>query len=482
MKLTTRFSLSHGGMVVLTLGVVYACLYGGGLYLFQKEARLRQQQQAAAFALATQEALLQREDVAVLNFMKQVTKNTTVAYAVYSNPGSGVRVVVPDTFAKDPVLFTVVEGAGSPMKRRLSDGSEVLEWTSELEAGGRLGRVSLGYSTQVVAREVHDQMKRWAGLGLLAGLAAVGVGWVVSWFLGRHLAGPLRKIGEGTHLVRAGKLDSLVEVRRSDEIGDLAREFNDMVLQLKELDAMKRDFTAGVTHDLGTPLHAIRSAINYLQAGDAGPLTEKQAEYLLMVSNHTAHLTAFINNLLTVARIEAAKVEPYFEPLDVMAHAKELTGLYEVQAREKGVQLRLRKPVPYISLMADVTMFRQVLMNLLSNAVKFTDQGEVEVTVTEEGGDFILEVKDSGIGIDPQHHRLIFDKFFRVRPPAGAPTRQGSGLGLSIVQGLVEVLGGKVTVESSLGEGSRFTVRLPKQPHPARLYQQEGKEAPHETL
>ena len=94
------------------------------------------------------------------------------------------------------------------------------------------------------------------------------------------MASPLGKIRDGMDLVRSGKLDSLVEVNRKDEIGDLARDFNSMVVQLKELDEMKRDFTAGVTHDLGTPLHAIRSAINYLQAGDAGPLTEKQSEYL----------------------------------------------------------------------------------------------------------------------------------------------------------------------------------------------------------
>ncbi len=183
-----------------------------------------------------------------------------------------------------------------------------------------------------------------------------------------------------------------------------------------------------------------------------------------MVSNSTASLTDFINNLLTTARIEAAKVDPYPEPVDVFTHVKELVDLYQLQAREKGLQLRLVKKNQYISLVADVTMFRQIVLNLLSNALKFTPRGEVEVVLSEEDGDFILEVQDTGIGIDPSQHGLIFGKFYRVHQPAGTPARQGSGLGLTIVKGLVEAHGGRVMVDSALGRGSLFRVILPKQP------------------
>jgi signal transduction histidine kinase len=326
------------------------------------------------------------------------------------------------------------------------------------------GRVWLGFSQAALEKDLGEQTAKWMRLELEAGAAALVIGLLVSLWLGRQMALPLRKIRDGTHLVRSGKLDSLVEVTRRDEIGDLARDFNSMVVQLKELDEMKRDFTAGVTHDLGTPLHAIRSAINYLQAGDAGPLTEKQSEYLLMVSNSTSNLTAFINNLLTTARIEAAKVDPYPEPVDVFAHVKELVDLYQLQAKEKGIKLTLVRKTNYISLVADVTMFRQIVLNLLSNALKFTPQGEVNILLSEEDGDFVLEVQDTGIGIDPSQHELIFGKFYRVHQPVGTPARQGSGLGLTIVKGLVEAHGGRVLVESALGRGSIFKVILPKQP------------------
>src|SRR5581483_5284765 len=132
--------------------------------------------------------------------------------------------------------------------------------------------------------------------------------------------------------------------------------------------------------------------------------------------------------------------------------------------RERGLRLTLVKKTQYISLVADVTMFRQIVLNLLSNALKFTPAGEVDVILSEQDGDFILQVRDTGIGIDQAFQTLIFDKFYRVRQPTGAQARQGSGLGLTIVKGLAEAHGGRVIVESELGKGSAFTVILPKQP------------------
>jgi signal transduction histidine kinase len=467
MKLTTRFSLSHSGVVVVSLLLSFFLVYEGSRLLYQRQAKLSQAQKISDFALAAKESLIQHEDVAVLTFMKSVVKNPTVAYAAYSNLSVGGHVVLPAEFQKE--TFTSGDGKSglseSPLRRRLHNGMEALEWTASvrLENGGG-GRVWLGYSQAELEKDLREQTAKWMRLELEAGAGALLFGLLVSMGLGRQMAAPLRKIRDGMDLVRSGKLGSLVEVGRKDEIGDLARDFNSMVVQLKELDGMKRDFTAGVTHDLGTPLLAIRSAINYLQAGDAGPLTEKQSEYLLMVSNSTANLTAFINNLLTTARIEAAKVDPYPEPVDVFAHVKELVNLYQLQAKEKGVKLTLVKRTQYISLVADVTMFRQIVLNLLSNALKFTPQGEVDVILSEDDGDFILEVRDTGIGIDPSYHELIFGKFYRVHQPEGTPARQGSGLGLTIVKGLAEAQGGRIIVESALGRGSLFRVILPKQP------------------
>lgn len=464
MKLATRFSISHGSVTVLSLLISFFLVYEGARRLYERQTRLGQAQQISDFALAAKESMIQQEDVAVLGFMRSALRNPAVAYAVYFNPATGVHLVLPENLQKE--VFPPEDGPpGSPLARRLAGGLEVIQWMSPVTVqSGLSGKVWLGYSKGVLDKDLAGQTRQWIRLELEAGIVALLIGLAVSLGLGRHMAAPLGKIRGGTHLVRSGQLNSLVEVERKDEIGDLARDFNSMVLQLKELDEMKRDFMAGVTHDLGTPLHAIRSAINFLQAGDAGPLTEQQSEYLLLVSNSTANLTAFITNLLTTARIEAAKVDPYPEPVDVFAHVKELVDLYQPQAKERGVTLTLVKRTHYISLVADVIMFRQIVLNLLSNALKFTPNGEVNVILSEDDGHFVLEVQDTGIGIDPKYHPLIFEKFYRVHQDAHSLARQGSGLGLTIVKGLAEVHGGKVSVQSGLGKGSTFRVVLPKQP------------------
>jgi signal transduction histidine kinase len=468
MKLTGRFFLSHGGLVLFTLGAGFLLFYGGARLELKHQAETDQKQYLASFALAAREAVLQREDVAALNFMRLASKNPTIVFTAFFNPTTGSRVVLPLNYAQEPLL---TQQGFENKDLRLSDGTEVSASVQKLDFGsGSSGWVEIGYSSLEMEQEIQNQLHRWLNLSLLTLSVTLILGWLVSWFVSRHLVDPLKRIRKGTRLVRQGKLDSLVQVNRKDEIGDLARDFNSMVLQLKELDEMKRDFVSGVTHDLGTPLHAIRSAANFLQEGHGGALTDKQGEYLLMISNNTTHLIGFINNLLTVARIEAAKVDPYLEAVDVMTHLNDLVTLYQTQAQAKGLTLTLVKKAPYVSLISDVTMFRQIAQNLLSNAIKFTDTGSIELTVSEQNGDLLLEVKDTGIGIDPQYQELIFDKFFRVKQPKEFQTREGSGLGLSIVKGLVSVLGGTVKVESSLGRGSVFKVSLPKQPDPSRWY------------
>jgi len=465
-----RFFITHGALVLFTLSVSFGLLYSGSWILLNRESAQSQRQTIEAFALAGREAALQLEDVAVLNFMRHTASQPAVVYTAYSNPRSGVLLSFPQTFESEAHAPPAGD-LSTAEHRKLKDQTDALVWTRSVAlSGGQTGWVQVAYSQGALRKEVGRQVERWMGLAAVAAAATLFLGWVVAWFVARQLVEPLKRIKEGTRLVRSGQLGSLVAVERQDEIGDLARDFNAMVLQLKELDEMKRDFIAGVSHDFGTPLHAIRSACNYLQAGDAGVVTDKQAEYLLMISNAAQHLIAFVNNLLTVSRIEAAKLQPYFEPVDIMAHTSELVSLYQAHARERGVELKLIRKVPYISLVADVTMYRQMVMNLISNALKFTSQGTVEVVLSEADGDFNLEVKDTGIGIDPRYHGLIFDKFYRIKQPKEFPNQQGSGLGLSIVKGLAEAHGGSITVESTPGTGSTFRIRLPKQPSPTLLY------------
>ncbi len=474
MKLRARFTFSHGLVVAFSLAACLLLFRQGAAWMLARQEAADQRQMLSDFSQAAREAVFEHEDLGLIHAMRVQLNDPSLVFAAFANPASGARLVLPRSFA--PEAWKGASDSGLPRRRVLADGLAVTDWALPLSPADRASAwVELAFSRRAVAALLRRQMRGWSALAGAVLLAGLLLGAAMAWLTARRLARPLQQISEGTRLVRSGRMDRLVEVDRADEIGDLARDFNGMVLQLKELDAMKRDFVAGVTHDFGSPLHAIRTTIDHLLSGQAGRLDDRQAEYLLMISNNLASLTAFVNNLLTVSRIEAAKVEPYPEPVDVLGHVGELTRLWEAQVRGKGVELVLTRRGPYISLEADLTMFRQIVMNLLSNAVKFTDHGRIEVVVGEEGGDFVLEVRDTGIGIDPRHHSLVFDKFFRVRQAEAADRRPGSGLGLSIVKGLAEAQGGVVELESEPGRGSIFRVRLPKQA--ARRPQPSGGEA-----
>jgi signal transduction histidine kinase len=138
-----------------------------------------------------------------------------------------------------------------------------------------------------------------------------------------------------------------------------------------------------------------------------------------------------------------------------------VADLYRPQAQKQGLELMVLSEAPKAELVSDVVMLREIVTNLVSNAMKYTLKGSITILLSQEGKWFALKVKDTGIGIDPKYKDLIFDKFFRIHQPKDFPVQQGSGLGLSIVKGLAEAMGGSVSLESGLGEGTTITVRLP---------------------
>jgi len=351
--------------------------------------------------------------------------------------------------------------AGAPTADGHQRAGDVELWTRHV--GGE-GWLRLGWREDLLEDEIDEKLGRWMALSSVAAVAALTLGLLLALLLAKNLVAPLKAITEGTREVRAGRLDTLVQVARDDEIGDLARDFNAMTQQLKELDAMKRDFVAGVTHDLGTPLYAIRSAAEFLIKDQAAHLERGGVEYLMMISNSAIQLSSFVDNLLTTARIEAGKQEAFFERFDAWEIVEECVGLYAIRARESNVLLTARCEAPTTFAVGDQGMFRQMVMNLVSNAVKFTPNGSVDVALSRTKERLVLTVKDTGIGIAPLHQELIFDRFFRVRQPKGTPIRQGSGLGLAIVRALAAVQQGEIRVHSDLGKGAVFELLLPDQP------------------
>lgn len=232
--------------------------------------------------------------------------------------------------------------------------------------------------------------------------------------------------------------------------------------ELHDLDRLKHDLISNITHEFKLPLANVDTAVEILsEESKAGRLTDAvMKDFLDMIRNSSAQLGFYIQNLLSVAKIERAQVNLDLEDVDVNELLKETSGLVAAEAQRKNLTLSFHSGEA-LRISADREKLKQVLANLLSNAVKFTDQGSIVLEAHRENGHARISVTDTGRGIDEKYIGSVFEKFFRAPDPQNKRTK-GTGLGLAIAKGWVEAHGGRIRVESKgPGSGTRFTVDLP---------------------
>jgi PAS domain S-box-containing protein len=230
------------------------------------------------------------------------------------------------------------------------------------------------------------------------------------------------------------------------------------ITTLKELDKMKSEFVSVVSHDLKTPLTAIRGFADLTAM--TGTLSEQQRDFIARIKDITREMATMISDLLDIGKIEAG-IEMEQVPCSILSLAEEVISNLEFRAQEKkiSVDLEVAEAVPEV--VGDPNRLKQVLMNLVGNAIKYTPEGgQVWVRIGPEDGRLITAVKDTGIGIAARDQKQLFQKFYRVRTEQTAHI-EGTGLGLAIVRSIVEHHGGRIWVESEPGKGSTFVFSLP---------------------
>jgi two-component system, OmpR family, phosphate regulon sensor histidine kinase PhoR len=233
------------------------------------------------------------------------------------------------------------------------------------------------------------------------------------------------------------------------------------VTHFKEVDEMKNDFVRMVSHELRSPLAAIKQQHAVILDGLAGDLTEKQRELIGRAHARIEGLLSLINDLLDVAKMEAGYGQLEQVPLDLRPILTELFELLQERAVNQRITLHLELPEDLPLIQADRRSMEEVFTNLVSNAINYSpDGGTVTVSAISHGDYLEILVKDQGIGIEAEEIPKIFDKFYRVKSPK---TRQviGTGLGLALVKGRIEAHRGAVAVESQVGVGTTFRVKLP---------------------
>jgi two-component system phosphate regulon sensor histidine kinase PhoR len=232
---------------------------------------------------------------------------------------------------------------------------------------------------------------------------------------------------------------------------------------LLELDRMKGDFIAMVSHELRSPISAIVQNINLILNGLVGETTEKQRHLLSRAKERSKGLLDLIADLLEISKIEAGMTMQCKEPLRVEEVVRTVVELMDAEARVKGVSLAAHLDASLPPVLGDKENLEGVFTNLVSNAIKYTPEGGTVQIETCADGDYVKTVvKDTGIGISEEDLPRIFDKFSRIKTEK---TRGivGTGLGLSIVKNIVEAHLGSISVESEEGKGTAFTVFLPRE-------------------
>jgi len=234
------------------------------------------------------------------------------------------------------------------------------------------------------------------------------------------------------------------------------------ITEIKRLERMRKDFVANVSHELRTPLAAIKGYLETLVDGGMDNPAEAR-EFLMILQKHTDRMTHIVRDLLQLSRIESGLDPIRPAQIDLREAIDRNLLLLKPLAEKKGQTITTAIP-PGFSLQADPEKFNQVVINLVDNAIKYTpERGIIALTASEKEDRVLIEVQDSGMGIPREDLNRVFERFYRVDRTRSRELG-GTGLGLSIVKHIMEAHGGKISVESEIGKGSRFILTFPKRP------------------
>jgi signal transduction histidine kinase/CheY-like chemotaxis protein len=316
-------------------------------------------------------------------------------------------------------------------------------------------------------QDVADRIG-WVGLvaTALGVVFIIGVGGEVRRRLARRIALPLAELADVTERFGSGELgarsraDGVAEVQRvAASFNAMAEHTETMVADLRALDRLKSEFVSVVSHELRTPLTSIRGSLGLLASGAMGELPADATEMLAIATSNTDRLVRLINDILDLERIEAGHEALDIHPVPVAALLADAASAVQGAADAAGVRLDVR-PVDLL-VDGDADRLVQALTNLLGNAVKFSDRGaEVVIEAEPRGAQVVLRVCDRGRGIPKEQLESVFERFHQV-DASDAREKGGTGLGLAIVRSIAERHGGRVEVESVVGEGSCFSIVLP---------------------
>ena len=292
---------------------------------------------------------------------------------------------------------------------------------------------------------------------LWVGIGAAALGTLLVWLLSRRTLAPLQRLGATARRLGRGDLSQRAETAGPSEIRQMAHSFNAMASELEEAERHRRNLTADIAHELRTPLSNIQGYLEVIKDG----LIQPAPETIGTIHSQALHLSRLVEDLRLLAQVEAGGLELQLSKARIGELLQSSIEAVRPRAEAKEVALSLSTDPALPEVDLDPTRVAQVVGNLLENAITHTPQGGRVMVSAHVAADAVeVAVADTGPGIAPEDLPRLFDRFYRVDPSRSRNTG-GSGLGLTIARRLVEAHGGSIEAESAVGQGSRFTFRLP---------------------
>ena len=313
---------------------------------------------------------------------------------------------------------------------------------------GFLGRISatLGFLQSV-----------WWQL-LAAGVVSAAIALIMARWLARGMTQPLRDMAQAARRMETGDYSTRVHTPSRDEVGQLADAFNTMSAELEGVERLRRDLVANVSHELKTPITAIRAHLENLLDGVERP----DPETLQVMLAQSERLGRLVDQLLDLSRLESGDVPLDRSPVPIGPLVSQVLSEIDVARTDRGVAVTSEVPEDLPPALADRERVHQVLFNLVDNAVRYTPSGgAVTVSAHRHNGSVEIEVHDTGVGIPAEHLPRLFERFYRVDTSRSREGDGGTGIGLAIARSVVEAHGGQIHAESEPGSGSTFTFELP---------------------
>lgn len=307
--------------------------------------------------------------------------------------------------------------------------------------------------SEIVAIKINRDMIL---LLVVTALLCATIGSTLMFFATKFISKPIQNLSNITKEIAKGNFDAQIQYESNDEIGILAKNFNLMTQELKNIEYLRKDFIRNVSHEFKTPIASIQGFVEIIKQKNLSQ--EKFDEYTDIIIEETKRLNNLSSNILRLSKLDNQIIQNKKTTFSLDEQLRKTILLFEDQWTKKNLDLEINlEKVKYVG---DEELVLQLWINLIGNAIKFShDNGTVYITLNQNDKAIVVEIRDEGIGIYEESRHRIFEKFYQADT---SRSEEGNGLGLAIVKRIIEIFNGTINFESKEGVGTCFTVTLPK--------------------